>query len=166
MAPSRGPLFLWVLLLLLGTVAVAAAATIAAAPQLATGAELPQLEGTTLNGEAAVLPRDAMGRPVVVVFGFTKAASKITRAWLDGCRHASAPKPAAPPSTPSPSPASPSASAQETGLACYDVRMVEEVPRFFRGMMERGMRGDLPVELQRRTLLVYSQNDLWHARLA
>jgi len=111
----------------------------ASADLLATGAELPPLEATTLNGEAAALPHDALGHPAILVIGFSKASSKATRPWLEGCR--------------------------AYGSGCYDIRMVEGVPRTFRGMMERGMRSGLPVELQRRTLLVYSDNDAWRGRV-
>src|SRR5262245_57617061 len=130
-----------IVLVLLGTSLIAASA-----PQLATGTEFPPLEGTTLSGEAASLPRDTRGHPAMLIIGFSKAASKITRPWLDGCR---------------------ALAVKSSGgtVNCYDIRMVEEVPRFFRGMMERGMRSGLPVDLQRQTLLVYSDNDAWRGRV-
>ncbi len=65
----------------------------------------------------------------------------MTRPWMDGCR------------------------AAEPRVHCYDIRMVEDVPRLFRGSMERGMKGGFPVELQRQTLLVYDENDAWRERL-
>src|SRR5262245_38119837 len=95
--------------------------TAASAAPLASGAELPALGGTTLSGESLLLPRDGQGHPSVLVIGFSKAASKVTRPWLDGCRAHGAKSPGA-------------------GVNCYDIRMVEEVPRLIRGTMERGMR--------------------------
>src|SRR5262245_35064053 len=114
---------------------------------LVPGADLPQLDATTLSGEAASLPRDAAGHPALLVISFTKAASKVTRPWLEGCWSAAAEGSRAP------------------GMECYDLRMLEEVPRAFRGMAERGMRHGLPAELQRQTLLVYAGNDAWRERV-
>jgi len=42
--------------------------------------------------------------------------------------------------------------------------MLADVPRLFRGMVERGMRSGYPVELQRQTLLVYTESDAWRER--
>jgi len=119
---------------------------IASAPGLPSGAELPPLEGTTLSGEPAALPRDARGHPAMLVIGFSRASSRVTRAWLDGCRAAAA-------------------KSSGAGVLCYDIRMVEAVPRFFRDMVERTMRSGLPVDRQRQTILVYSENDAWRERV-
>jgi len=104
------------------------------------------MEGTTLSGKTVVLPREADGQPAVLVIGFTKSAVKATRPWTEGCRSEASKK--TPPD-----------------VICYDVRMVEEVPRLFRGAMERGMRSGLPATLQDRTILVYKDNDAWRQRL-
>jgi hypothetical protein len=137
---------LWLLLIALafqGRPPVAASAA-----RLVPGDPLPLLEAKTLGGDLATLPRDARGHGAVLVFGFSKAAAKSTRPWMDACRDAVASKSA------------------EPGLYCYDVRMVEDVPRLFRGGMERGMRSGFPVELQRQTLLAYQENDAWRDRLS
>ena len=115
--------------------------------KLEPGAQLPTLDGTTLNGDPAALPRDARGHPVVIVIGFSKASTKMTRPWLDNCRTAASSRPAG------------------SAVSCYDVRMLENVPRSFRGMVERSMRSGYPVELERWTLLVYSGNDAWRGRV-
>ena len=117
------------------------------APKLVPGVDLPVLEANSLNGDVVALPRDAKGHAAVLVIGFSKAAAKISRPWLEGCRSATA------------------AGSAESGTYCYDIRMLEEVPRLFRGQVERGMRSGLPVELQRQTLLVYTENDAWRERV-
>lgn len=127
---------------LLAPVGAFAAVTAALAP----GAGLPQLEARSLSGDPAVLPRDARGHGMVLVIGFTKSAAKSTRPWLEGCRALA--------------PVGPDGSS----AACYDIRMVEDVPRMFRGMMERSMKSGLPTELQRRTLLAYADNEAWRKR--
>jgi hypothetical protein len=123
------------------------APTLAAdAERLAEGVELPRLESKALSGSPVSLPHDARGHAVVLVLGFSKAASQVTRPWMEGCRAAAA------------GPDSPS-------LFCYDVRMVEDVPGLFRSMMERAMKGSLPAELLPRTLLVYEANGAWRERV-
>lgn len=135
----------WPLLLALASLGQAGMA--AEASKLVPGDELPLLEATTLNGELVTLPRDARGHAVVLVVGFSKAAAKTTRQWLESCRTAATVKSAG------------------YGVYCYDARMLESVPRLFRGSMERGMRGGFSVDVQRRTLLVYSGNEAWRGRL-
>jgi hypothetical protein len=45
------------------------------AARLAPGSDMPLLEATTLSGDSLALPRDARGRPAIVVIGFSKAAA-------------------------------------------------------------------------------------------
>ncbi|PYT09754.1 MAG: hypothetical protein DMF49_01250 [Acidobacteria bacterium] len=117
------------------------------ASKLVSGVELPPLEVKALSGDLAALPRDARGHPAVLIIGFSKAAAEISRAWVERCRSAAAARP------------------DGSGVYCYDVRMLEGVPRLFRGMVERRMRSSYPVNLQRQTLLVYSENDAWRQRV-
>lgn len=135
----------WPLLIALALLGQSHAAAIS--PKLVPGVELPLLEGKALSGDSVALPRDARGHAAVLVIGFSKAAAKVTRPWLDSCRSAAAARPAG------------------SDVYCYDVRMVEGVPRLFRGMIERGMRNGLTVELRRKTLLIYSENDAWRERI-
>lgn len=93
-----------------------------------------------MNGDPATLPRDARGHAAILVFGFSKAATEVTRPWLEGCRSGAT-------------------------AHCYDVRMLESVPRPFRSMVERGMRSGFPPELRRDTILVYTNNDPWRELL-
>ena len=115
--------------------------------KLAEGLELPRLESHTLSGDAVTLPQDARGQAVVLVVGFSKAAAKVMRPWMDACRAAAGPE------------------QKQPSVYCYDVRMLEDVPRPFRGMVERSMRKGYPPELSPRTLLIYTANDAWRERL-
>ena len=114
---------------------------------LVAGEVLPSLEAKTLSGEPARLPAQAQGHAALLVIGFSKAAAKTTRLWVEGCR------------------SEVSAGAAEPRVYCFDVRMLEGVPGLLRGMVERGMRSGFPAELQRQTLLVYKDNDAWRERL-
>ena len=115
--------------------------------QLSIGADLPPFDAYTLNGETKKMPQDAKGRPAVFVASFSKAAAEFTRPWLDNCRTAVASEPAV------------------SKTSCLDVRMLEDVPRLFRGLVEMGMRSGLPADLQRQVFLVYKNNDAWRQRL-
>jgi len=133
---------LWIALAFSGRSLVAAGAA-----RLVSGDSLPLLEVKALSGHPAALPRDARGHGAVLVFGFSKAAARTSRPWMDGCRATAAAKSA------------------EQGVYCYDVRMVEDVPQLFRGSMERGMRNGLPAEFQTQTFLAYTENEAWRERL-
>ena len=134
--------------LLLAIAALGGRVPEALATTLAAGAPLPPLEGTTLNGEPATLPRDAQGRPALIIIGVSKAAAGDARPWLQRCLTFVA---------------SPEAAALD--LRCYDVRMVEDIPRLFRGMTEKGMRSGYPAELRARALLIYRDNAAWREHL-
>ena len=115
-------------------------------PLLLPGTPLPAFEATTLAGEAVALPGEASLHGAVLVVGFSKEAATLTVEWMDGCL----------------------AATRQPGrekVACYDVRMLEEVPRLFRGMMEKGMKKGYPLDRQKRTLLVYTGNEAWRGRL-
>lgn len=130
-------------------VALAASGAKGAAPPdplLVPGTPLPAVETTTLAGEAVALPGEASVNGAVLVIGFSKEAATLTSEWMDGCL----------------------AATRQPGrekVACYDVRMLEEVPRLFRGMMEKGMKKGYPPDRQKRTLLVYTGNEAWRGRL-
>ena len=115
-------------------------------PILVPGTPLPAIQATTLAGEDLALPGEASVNGAVLVVGFSREAASLTSEWMDGCL----------------------AATRQPGrekVACYDVRMLEDVPQLFRGMMEHGMRKGYPPDRQRRTILVYSDNESWRGRL-
>lgn len=118
-------------------------------PALSIGAPLPVLEGKSLSGMTVLLPTSAADRPALLVVGFTKASARATEPWLTRCRQL----PTA------------STSDEPSKANCYDIRMLESVPRLFRGFVERGMRNGYPRALWDSTILVYSQNELWKGRV-
>jgi hypothetical protein len=77
------------------------------------------VEGESLSGRRVMLPDDAKGKIAVLVFGFTKASKGPTSAWGDrvftefGAQH---------------------------GCALYQLPVLEDVPRFIRGMIISGMK--------------------------
>lgn len=113
---------------------------------LSSGATFPDIPGKTLAGsDVTVVMRD--GQAKVFVVTFTKDAAKPAQAWLDACR------------------ADESAKGPTPRVACWDVRMVEGMPRLVRGFVEGRMRKDVPVSERERVVLVYKNNEAWRDRL-
>jgi len=111
---------------------------------LAPGDALPALGGKTLAGPPLTLPLPS-GRAALLVLGFSRDAAQAMVPWLQACR-----------SRPD---------SGDPAVDCYDVRMVQGIPRLLRGFVEKGMRKESPAELLASTLLVYRDNDLWKRRL-
>lgn len=113
---------------------------------LASGATFPDLPGKTLAGsDVTVSMRD--GQAKVFVVTFTKDAAKPAQSWLDACR------------------ADESAKGPTPRVACWDVRMVEGMPRLVRGFVEGRMRKGVPASDRERIVLVYKDNETWRDRL-
>jgi hypothetical protein len=111
---------------------------------LAPGDPFPALAGKTLAGQPLALPLPS-GRATLLVLGFSREAATVMVPWLQACR-----------------------SRPDAGMPavdCYDVRMVQGIPRLVRGFVEKGMRKESPSELLDSTLLVYRDNQLWKRRL-
>jgi hypothetical protein len=113
---------------------------------LVGGDALPVVHGKSLSGSPVLLPEQAIGHPAMLVVGFSRASKEAAQPWLLNCREHFA-------------------AAAGEGARCYDVRMVEGIPRLFRGFVEGGMRKGYPAALLDQTVLVYRENDLWKQRL-
>ena len=134
---------LLLLTVLLGTGAVAVRAL---EGPLSSGMPFPDIPGKTLAGSDIAVSAK-YGQAKVFVMTFTKDASKAAQAWLDACR------------------AYESAKGTSPGVACWDVRMVEGMPRLVRGFVEGRMRKDVAVADRERVVLVYKNNEAWRDRL-
>src|SRR3954466_12949480 len=80
---------------------------------------MPRVEGESLSGHKVVLPDDAKGRVAVLVFGFTKASRGPTSAWGDKIF---------------------ADFGAQQGFALYQLPVLENAPRFIRGMIISGMK--------------------------
>jgi hypothetical protein len=80
---------------------------------------MPKIEGENLSGHPIVLPNAAAGKVAVLIFGFTRASKSQTSAW---------------------------AAKVETDFGArvdftlYQLPVLEDVPRIFRGMVISGIR--------------------------
>jgi hypothetical protein len=97
---------------------------IAAASAVAQGAqEMPKIEGESLAGHQVVLPEAAAGKVAVLVFGFSKASKGPTSAWGKKIS---------------------ADFGSQAGFALYQVPVLEDVPRFIRGVVISGIKKGVP----------------------
>ena len=112
--------------------------------------QLPRLQGENLAGQQVILPDAATGKVAVLVFGFTHASQTPTEAWAKRLETDFAKSP---------------------GFVLYQLPVLEEVPRFLRGMIASGMKkgvsenqrpGVIPVmhnEAELKKLVAYKEAD-------
>ena len=84
-----------------------------------TTAVMPTIEGESFTGRKITLPDAARGMVAVLIFGFTKASKEPTSAWADKIQAEFGPR---------------------AGFEMYQLPVLEEVPRLFRGMVISGMK--------------------------
>lgn len=78
-----------------------------------------RVEGESFAGRRVVLPDDARGKVTVLVFGFTKASKGPTSGWGDKIF---------------------SEFAGQAGFELYQLPVLEDVPRFIRGIVISGIK--------------------------
>jgi hypothetical protein len=101
---------------------------------------LPRLAGESLSGKEVVLPNDAHGKIALLVIGFTKKSSHATQAWEQRFKKDFG---------------------NDQRYVVYPVAVLEDVPRFIRGMVTRSIRrGTPPGEQDRFVTLFQGEADL------
>jgi len=80
---------------------------------------MPKIQGESLSGHAVVLPDSATGKVAVLIFGFSKASKGPTGDWEKKISADFASQPA---------------------FTVYQLPVLEDVPRFIRGMVISGMK--------------------------
>lgn len=131
----------------------------AAESPLSSGVPFPDLVGKSLAGaDLTVDMRDGVAK--VIVMTFTRGAATPAQTWLDACQADEKSQ-----SGTEPSGAENSSAALPGRVACYDVRMVQGVPRLVRGFVEGRMKKGLGPEQLARTILVYKDKEAWRDRL-
>ena len=123
-------------------------------PPIPSGLTFPDIVGKALSGsDITVGMRD--GSPKVLVMTFTRGAASSAQAWLDACRadETTLKVPSPPDGSPPPR------------VVCYDVRMVQGIPRIIRGYVEGRMKKGLSPEQLAHTVLVYRDEEAWRGRM-
>jgi hypothetical protein len=107
------------------------------------GQMFPQLSGQTLAGKPLELPAAIMGDPAVVIISFSKTAGNDARSWNERLSM-DFPK----------------------GVPSYTIILLESVPKLFRGLAVSNIKSSMPVLMQDRTIVLYSDEMLWKQRVA
>jgi ATP10 protein len=103
---------------------------------------LPRLEGETLSKKPIVLPDAAHGKIALLVIGFSKKGGQATGAWQKQFKN--------------------DFGADQKYVVC-PVAVLEDVPRFIRGMVTSGIRSSTPAtEQDHFVILVHGEQDLKH----
>jgi hypothetical protein len=98
------------------------------------------MEGETLSGKRIILPDDARGKIALLSIGFSKKSGEATRAWGDHFKKDFGADPR---------------------YAVYPVAVLEEAPRFVRGMILGGMRRGTPASEQDRFVILFQGEADW-----
>ena len=88
---------------------------------------MPRVEGESFAGRKVVLPDEAKGHVAVLVFGFTKASKEPTRAWSEKTL---------------------AEFRDQSEFELYQLPVLEDVPRLFRGMVISGIKKGIPENLR------------------
>lgn len=88
---------------------------------------LPKIQGESLANQNIELPEAASGKIAVLVFGFSKASKAPTSAWAKKIS---------------------ADFSQQSGFVLYQLPVLEDVPRFVRGMVISSMRKGVAPEMR------------------
>jgi len=99
----------------------------------------PSVLVNTLTDEQLQLPGDLRATPSLFIVGFSKASREETQPWSKILR----------------------AKYATEDLAIYSVSVLEDVPRFIRGIVTRSIRKSVPDALHGQFLLVTKQGEQW-----
>ena len=102
-----------------------------------TSQPMPRIEGESFAGQKIVLPDASHGKVAVLVFGFTKASKAPTSAWGQKIN---------------------TEFGAHNGFEIYELPVLEDVPRFIRGMVISGIKKGVP-ENRRTHFVPIVQNE-------
>jgi len=102
-----------------------------------SGQLMPRIEGESFAGQKIVLPDAARGKVAVLVFGFTKASKIPTSVWAQKVN---------------------AEFGTHNGFELYELPVLEDVPRFVRGMVISSIKKGVP-ENRRTHFVPIVQNE-------
>ena len=101
---------------------------------------LPKTDFETLSGQKLTLPGALSGKPALLIIGFSHSSSKPTGEWakdLSSDCHSRA------------------------HLVCYQIAVLQDAPRMFRGMITGGIKRGIPKDEQDFFLILVHDEDTW-----
>jgi ATP10 protein len=113
---------------------------VACAQTLRPGAALPQIIGTSLEGQEVTLPDVAAGKVTLLIITFSKAAGEKSQTWNDRFFKEYP---------------------QDDKVISYAIAMLEDVPSLLRGMVRGGIKRGIPASMRRRFLTVVKGEAEW-----
>ena len=108
-------------------------------PMFVAAAEVVSpLRVQTLSGDSLMVPAPNAPVPSLFVIGFSKKSRAETSQWTQRLERD-----------------------DPNGEPPYQVAILDDVPRFLRGLVSRSIRSGLPERLHKRFLLVFDNGDVW-----
>lgn len=125
----------------LARLAIRAVLVVGAATSTAAASDpvIPLLPVESLSSKQLSLPADLPDVPCVFIVGFSKASSRPATEWSRRLQ----------------------ATLASDSVALYSVSVIEDVPRFLRGLLVSGIRRSVPASLHDRFLLVTQSASVW-----
>lgn len=111
--------------------------------RLHKGAVFPKLSGQTITGRAVSLSGATTDKPIVLVFSFSRTASKDAQQWNDRL-----------------------AKDFPNTIYAFGVIQLESAPKILRRLAVSGIKSSMPVSAQNRAIVLYRDEELWKQRLA
>lgn len=105
-----------------------------------TKATLPRTNGKTLSDRNIVLADEVRGKKAILIVTFSRSAGNTAQEWTREIAKKGLMKP---------------------DMQLYQVSMLEDVPRLFRGMVISGIRKGVPVEQHGRFVVLLRDEELW-----
>jgi hypothetical protein len=100
--------------------------------------KMPPLRVENLSGDSLVVPARTATAPSLFVIGFTKKSRAQTSQWTQRLERE-----------------------DPHGEPPYQVAILDDVPRFLRGLVLHAIRSGIPERLHKRFLIVYDNADVW-----
>jgi hypothetical protein len=105
---------------------------------------MPELRGEYLSGRRAILPKDAVGRVALLLFGFSYQSRFAVEAWTKRFREDFE---------------------KNAQVTFYEIPMIGGMARFGKWFIDSGMRRGTPKADRENVITVYGGTEAWKQRL-
>jgi len=120
------------------SLALAGAGLLMAESTPMTSVPMPMTQAQSLSGHTLTLPEAVAGHPAVIVIGFTQSSQRAMERWDKEIGAQVTAKP---------------------GVPLYNIAVIQDAPRFVRGMIKGSMKALVPAAGQDRFLTVVQGQD-------
>jgi hypothetical protein len=99
--------------------------------------QMPAIHGESLSGKPVSLPEASRGSLAILCIGFSHGSQSQLKPWTGKL----------------------TAQSQKPGVSVYSIAVLEDAPRFVRGMIVHGIKSGIPQSQQDRFLIVVKGED-------